>query len=105
MQRNKEKEVPNKPTDLEPTAFHSNSVDFYKELYHSFWAATVVDYTPLNEHAALAAMLLNKPYVGITINEYHQTELRKRLVRVQAPVRRELRVVRTDVRCRLVRRH
>ena len=68
------------PTDREPVAFHGNGVDWFRELYHSYWANTVTDYTPLSENAALAAIRLDVQYLGLAFNEIHQQKLRERLV-------------------------
>ena len=67
-------------TDREPVAFHGNGVDFFSEIYHSYWANTVTDYTPLSENAALAAIRLDVQYLGLAFNEIHQQKLRERLV-------------------------
>ncbi len=66
-------------TDTEPVALHGNSVDFFRELLHSFWAASATDYTPLNENFALAAVRANVPYVAVCNNDYHALMLKQRL--------------------------
>ena len=50
-------------TDTEPVAFHGNGTDFFREVYHSYWANTVTDYTPLTECAALATVRTVDAYV------------------------------------------
>ena len=67
------------PTDLEQVSFHNNSIDAYREFYHSFCAVSVVDFTPLSENAAVAALVQDLPYIGIAFNEYHCDVLRAQI--------------------------
>ena len=75
-----EAEAKKSMTDLEAVAHHSNGEDVYREVLHSFCAGALVDFTPLNDNAAFAALQLGIPYLGIAFNEFHQEALRQRLV-------------------------
>ena len=66
-------------TDMEPVSFHGNSVSFWKEIYHSYWAGSIVDFTPQNDNAALAAVMLKKKYLAIVNTEAHAELLMARL--------------------------
>ena len=67
-------------TDKEPVSFHGNSVDWYMEVMHSFWACSFTDCTPLTENAGLASIMTGIPYVGLAFNDFHAEKLRARLV-------------------------
>ncbi|CAE7760945.1 unnamed protein product, partial [Symbiodinium necroappetens] len=66
-------------TDLEPVSFHGNTAKFWEEIYHSYWAASILDMTPQNDNAALAAIMLKKKYLAIVNTQAHATLLRERL--------------------------
>ena len=69
-----------RPADSEVVAMHNNSVDCYRGLYKNMCASTIVDFTPLGDNAAFAALRLGLPYLGIAFNETHMEFLRERLV-------------------------
>ena len=60
-------------------SYHGNGLAFCKEVFHSFCLDKLVDGTPLNENVALAAMIMNKRYVGICYTEFHAHKLYERL--------------------------
>ncbi|CAK0873924.1 unnamed protein product [Prorocentrum cordatum] len=71
--------VMRKPTDIERVSFHANSVDFYKQITHSFCASGVVDCTPLSENCAMASIMPKKPCTLICYTEAHAQMIEKRL--------------------------
>ncbi len=69
-----------KATQLEPVSMHGNSVAFWREILHSYWAASATDFTVQNDNLALACIQMQVKYVGIVNNEFHAGKVRQRLI-------------------------
>ncbi len=69
-----------KPTELEPVSMHGNSVRFWLEILHSYWAKSVTDFTVQNDNFALACIQMQVKYVGLVNSEYHAEKVQQRLV-------------------------
>ncbi|CAE6948988.1 unnamed protein product [Symbiodinium sp. CCMP2456] len=68
-------------TDVEPVAWHGNSVNFWREMVHGYWAGTATDLTPQNENFAVACICHGVPYVALCNNAIHKTKLYDRIVK------------------------
>ena len=66
-------------TDKEPVSWHGNSVAFWNEILHCYWAGSVTDLTPQNENLALAACMTKCKYVAICNSETHAIKMKERL--------------------------
>ena len=67
------------PTDMDVVAHHNNSVDSLRETFHNFCGGAIIDFTPLSDNAAFAALRMGLPYFAICINEDHAVGMRDRL--------------------------
>ncbi len=65
---------------MEPVAYHGNSIEFYRELIHSFCLWRVIDLTPLDDSFGLAAIASGTPYVAVCFSEAHAELLQERAI-------------------------
>ena len=63
----------------EPVWFHQKPYALCEEFAHSYFAKSIVDFSPAGGQFALVAMRKRIPYVGITCSEAHSAELLKHL--------------------------
>ncbi|CAE7331503.1 unnamed protein product [Symbiodinium sp. CCMP2592] len=68
-------------TDVEPLSWHANSVNFWREMVHGYFAGTVTDLTPQNENCAVACICHGVPYVALCNNPIHKDKLYDRIVK------------------------
>jgi hypothetical protein len=58
-------------TTVEPVAFMDMSVEFYEDMYDAYHAKTVINLTSAGLNAAVAAIRMKIPYIGIVWTEAH----------------------------------
>ena len=68
-------------TEVEPLAWHANSVNFWREVVHGYFAGSVTDLTPQNENCAVACICHGVPYVALCNNPIHKSKLYDRIVK------------------------
>ncbi len=73
-----------KNRETEPTFFHAKPCTLCDELAHSYFARSIVDFTPASGNWALVALRRRLPYCGVTCSETHSQALFEHLSGVVA---------------------
>ncbi len=73
------KKMVRKDTDIEPVFFFTLPCKFYEDLLRCLAARTVTALTLGDGAIALAAMQLNKPFIGVALTEEHATGVKLHL--------------------------
>ena len=68
----REKQKPRGNDADEPVAFGASTVEFYEDLYDWHRAKVIINLTSLDVNAAMAAICLKTPYIGIVWTDTHK---------------------------------